>query len=138
VKLQRTVQTDDFTFGEFITDDGDVLCKTIELPWKDNQHGISCIPAGHYTAKRRFSPKHGYDLFGIENVPDRSDIEIHIGNFPKDSLGCVLVGATTALNPPMVTHSTETFRAFMKHFDGVDEFPLTVTAAPLTQDEVDQ
>jgi len=127
VRLRRTLQTDDVTFGELLTDDGDVLCKTLELPWRDNQHGISCIPPGSYTAKRRFSAKHGYALFGIEGVPDRSDIEIHVGNFPKDSLGCVLVGSTLNLSPPMVTHSVETFRALMAHYEGVDEMPLEVT-----------
>lgn len=30
----------------------------------------------------------------VVDVPDRTDILIHPGNFPSDTLGCILVGQT--------------------------------------------
>lgn len=31
-------------------------CVTIELPWKDNQRSVSCIPEGDYKMRLRRSP----------------------------------------------------------------------------------
>lgn len=66
-------------------------CKTLELPWKNNEPRISCIPVGKYNVIRHKSPKFG-DCFWIKNVLLRSEILIHRGNFYTDILGCVLVG----------------------------------------------
>jgi len=66
-------------------------CKTLELPWKDNLQRVSCIPANTYTVKKHNSPKFGL-CFWIQNVPGRSEILIHRGNFYFDILGCVLLG----------------------------------------------
>jgi hypothetical protein len=66
-------------------------CKTLELPWKNNQHKISCIPVGVYDVVKFNSPHNGH-VFLLENVPDRGDIEIHAGNYYTDILGCILVG----------------------------------------------
>ena len=138
MKLQRDSQTDARTFGQFIRDDGQVQCQTIELPWKDNAHSISCIPAGSYLCKRRWSPKHGAEVFGIEGVPDRSDIEIHVANDVRDLLGCVGVGTergTLEVEPGVVLdavlHSKTAYDAFMALWAGVDSFPLDVEPVPL-------
>ena len=64
---------------------------TLELPWKDNQQNISCIPEGKYTWQKYMSPKHGEVLL-IHQVPNRSMIEIHKGNFTTDIEGCILPG----------------------------------------------
>lgn len=66
-------------------------CMTLELPWKDNLKRISCIPAGTYTVVKHKSPKFG-KCFWIKNVPGRSEVLIHYGNYHKDVLGCILVG----------------------------------------------
>ncbi len=66
-------------------------CKTLELPWKDNNREVSCIPVGSYSVSKHVSPSKG-DCFHIENVPGRDNILIHKGNYNKDTLGCVLVG----------------------------------------------
>src|SRR4051794_23570794 len=67
------------------------LAATLELPWKGNLHGISCIPAGTYLCKLRFSPKHKRDVYQVQDVPDRDNVEIHIGNTVDDTEGCVIV-----------------------------------------------
>jgi hypothetical protein len=64
---------------------------SLELPWLDNQKYISCIPKGSYKAKKHNSPKFGECLW-IQDVPGRSEILIHKGNYYTDILGCVLIG----------------------------------------------
>lgn len=65
--------------------------KTVELPWKDNQRRISCIPPGTYTAVKHHSPKFGPCLW-LQDVPGRSEILIHPANFWHDLLGCIAPG----------------------------------------------
>ena len=66
-------------------------CKTLELPWKNNSPFVSCIPPGTYRARKHNSPKFGRS-FHVLNVPDRSEILMHPGNYNRDTLGCILPG----------------------------------------------
>lgn len=75
-----------------VREDGSVECQTIERAWADNQQGMSCIPAGTYPCSLRFSPHHGFAIFGVDAVPSRSDIEIHAANLPSQLLGCIALG----------------------------------------------
>ena len=45
LKLVRVTTGMDGTFGVLIKD-GVPLCVTLELPWRDNERSISCIPEG--------------------------------------------------------------------------------------------
>lgn len=67
-------------------------CKTLELPYLNNQKNISCIPMGEYTMRKRWSWKFKKMLYEIEGVSNRSAILIHSGNYYTDIRGCVLVG----------------------------------------------
>lgn len=61
----------------------------IELPWKDNQRNVSCIPEGEYKLKARFSSKFGHHLH-ILDVKGRSLILLHPANNAKLELrGCI-------------------------------------------------
>ena len=74
------------TFGEF-------HCDTLELPYKDNQKRISCIPAGKYLCKKVGVSGHiPYPHIAITNVPNRDGICIHKANYVSDLLGCIGVG----------------------------------------------
>jgi len=66
-------------------------CCTLELPWRDNEFRVSCIPKGEYKVTRRVSQKFN-EHFHIQDVNSRTYILIHAGNFYTDILGCVLVG----------------------------------------------
>jgi hypothetical protein len=66
-------------------------CKTLELPWKNNERRVSCIPAGTYPIKKHRSPKFG-NSFWIKDVPNRSEILIHPANYVRQLLGCIAVG----------------------------------------------
>lgn len=68
---------------------GKEICKTIELPWKENARRVSCIPEGEYYLKRRYSQKFGWHLH-LQEVPDRDLILIHPANNAKiELLGCI-------------------------------------------------
>lgn len=69
------------------------LFPTVELPWRDNRHGISCIPAGTYMITRRFS-EHLKSHFLINDVPDRDLCLIHAANYSKELRGCIAPGLT--------------------------------------------
>ena len=88
--LTRTKKTDDGVLG-VITRDGKELCKTYELPWRDNAPRISCIPEGAYECQPYDSLKFP-NVWEVTNVPGRSAILIHAGNKMDDTLGCILVG----------------------------------------------
>lgn len=93
-KLIRLQRDDKQTLGHLYVYNGIKKvfeCKTLELTWKGNQRRISCIPAGKYNVVKHKSPKFK-NSFWIKNVPNRSEILIHRGNFHFDILGCILVG----------------------------------------------
>lgn len=64
---------------------------SLELPWKDNKRRVSCIPKGVYKARKHTSPKFGNCLW-LQDVPNRSEILIHVGNYYTQILGCILIG----------------------------------------------
>lgn len=65
--------------------------KTLELPWKNNQKKMSCIPKGKYWCEPRKTAKYG-NHFHVQNVPDREMILIHAFNFVSQTEGCIGVG----------------------------------------------
>ena len=70
---------------------GKYQCLTLELPDLQNRINISCIPEGEYPYEIYESPKHGTVLL-LKDVPGRTYIEVHAGNFTRQILGCILVG----------------------------------------------
>jgi hypothetical protein len=64
---------------------------TLEKIWDKNKQQRSCIPFGLYDV-RPFSGVTFKDVFEIVNVPNRSAILIHAGNYHTHTKGCVLVG----------------------------------------------
>jgi hypothetical protein len=86
------------TLGTFVIIDNSKLvwnCVCIELPNKDNKLKVSCILPGTYLVKKIVSEKHG-NCFLLSDVPGRSAVEIHIGNYAAgkkvDTEGCILPG----------------------------------------------
>jgi hypothetical protein len=90
----RDTFTEESTVGKLYLN-GETFCDTLELPWKDNQRSISCIPSGEYKVRIRVareSASRDYVHLLIQDVPNRSYVLFHRGNSAKDSRGCVLVG----------------------------------------------
>ena len=65
------------------------ICYTIELPWLNNKHRISCIPEGKYELTKRYSQHFGWHLL-INDVAQRNYILMHAFNDAvKESKGCI-------------------------------------------------
>lgn len=100
-------------------DEGNKLfsCKTLELPWLNNKKNESCIPLGNYKVSLRQSAKYNKH-YHIQDVPGRSFVLIHIGNFNTQTKGCILVGEKLAdLNADGckdVTNSKATLQKLLK------------------------
>lgn len=75
---------------------GEVFGHTLELPWKDNQVRVSCIPTGEYPISITWSPRFGRNLILVREVPGRAGIRIHGANRAEQLRGCVAV----AMNRP--------------------------------------
>lgn len=89
LKIKRWYH-DDCTIGRLRF--GNFQCWTLELPLLNNATDVSCIyPAGGYRGYKHFSARNG-DVIAIDNVMDRTNIQIHSGNYTSQILGCILVG----------------------------------------------
>lgn len=72
---------------------------SLELPWKNNEKKLSCIPEGVYKARAHSSPRFGH-VYIILQVPRRSNILVHplnvagdvTKNYKTQSEGCIGLG----------------------------------------------
>jgi len=89
--LRRYMKT--CTPGYIVFESGLTLA-TLELPWLNNAQDISCFEPGEYLVKympRSASGKYTR-VWHVQDVPGRTGILFHKGNFLRDTHGCVLVG----------------------------------------------
>lgn len=75
------------------------------------------IPSGKYPVVVSHSPHFNRDLPHIQEIPDRTAIEIHAGNLVGETRGCVLVGRTR--NGPAIFGSLSALAELMKYFETV-------------------
>jgi hypothetical protein len=122
--LKRVCTSDKGTFG-VLSNEGIPLCVTCELPWKNNQRKISCIPTGIYHCKPYSSAKYP-DVWEVTNVPNRDAILMHKGNTIKDIQGCILVGQSFGMlkDLPAVLNSGIAFTSLQAFLP--DEFNLII------------
>ncbi|MDR3351298.1 MAG: DUF5675 family protein [Prevotellaceae bacterium] len=149
--LTRIARKPGYTIGN-LSIDGACFCDTLEdtdrglkqaMPLEEikrlKQPGVTAIPAGTYyilmhIASPKYSTRPAYRSIGgklprLANVPGYDGVLIHIGNYPKDTEGCILVGKNKA--PGAVLESTETFNklyALLKAAaDKAEEITLTIS-----------
>jgi hypothetical protein len=103
--------------------------KTLELPWKENQRRISCIPEGEYMVwKMKPTAKRKYEYFWVQDVAERDSILFHPGNYTRQILGCILPGENhTDLDKDGIVDITNT-TATLKILTAMmpDKFKLTI------------
>ena len=85
--------------------DGTFECWTLE-------NAALSMPLGEFELELYHSPKFGYEVLLLKDVPNRTFIEIHIGNSAKDFVGCMGVGTTHA--PDWISNSLVAFQALMR------------------------
>jgi hypothetical protein len=103
----------------YLIANGEVLCYTLELPWADNSNNISCIPFGTYNGFLRYDKKDGWRI-QLDNVPNRTGVQIHMGNYTSQIKGCVLVGTNADVDSCSVQNSSTAYLKLKKAFYGTE------------------
>ena len=125
--LMRSSMTETATLGVIFDPNTNFYLHTLELPPLNNAKNVSCIPAGVYDVKRGMYNRGGYEVFELLEVPGgRTEIKIHIGNYPKDVFGCIVVGKGKDESVPMVQSSRVAFAEFMDYLIDIDSFTLEI------------
>lgn len=92
-------------------------CFLLELPWLGNAVSISCIPEGVYPYRKAWSEANQREVIWIDEVPDRTLIQLHPANYTSQLEGCGATGeGIIHINQdtiPDVTASTEAFEKLM-------------------------
>ena len=117
-----------YTRGEWLLPDGQLIY-TLELPWRDNAIGRSCIPEAVYTIDRDHTGRHQWYRFRNEETSPRTHIEIHPATYLRHLEGCIapcleIVGGDKT-REPVAMRSTEACELLIKWF-GESSFPLRV------------
>ena len=76
-------------------------------PGEGKVYGQTALAPGRYPIVMYDSPHFGRMLPWIQNVPSHDLALMHAGNWPKDTLGCVLVGKNTVVGGLTLSRKTE-------------------------------
>lgn len=129
--LTRSLSTHNGTFGLWSIDDAPI-CVTCELPWANNQKGLSCIPNGIYQCIRHISTKFPLgNTWEVTNVLERTGILIHNANDIADLEGCIAVGSGFGIVNmlPAVINSVATLQMLNEKLG--EEFDLIIIQGEL-------
>lgn len=100
--------------GKVIDDNGRLVFsfETLELPWLNNQHDISCIPLGEYKCTK-IAATHNIPYEHISIITSRQGICIHSANYYTQLRGCIAVGKERIdINNDGVKDVTESMNTF--------------------------
>jgi hypothetical protein len=130
LQLKRRFKGKDYTIGDLFID-GKKFCETLEDTDRKLQSnmtldeikkikiaGETAIPTGTYkvvtnVVSPKYSTRDAYKFCEgkvprLENVPGYQGILIHIGNYNRDTSGCILVGFNKLKG--QLINSTDTFK----------------------------
>jgi hypothetical protein len=134
VTLKRIDYLPEGIFGEIRDAAGDLIAVTLEHAYDDQVGGWTTkVAGGIYTCVRHAPNRLPYETFMLENVPPFqthpvTGILIHIGNFNKDSDGCILIGTNLSMigGVQAIANSKAAFDQFMQMQDGLSSFRLSI------------
>lgn len=114
--IARKYKGDKCTSG-YLAVNGDVIAYALELPWKNNAPLISAIPDGTYPGTLRYDHADRWRI-ELSGVPGRTSVQIHTGNTPDDTEGCILVGLKLGADLCSVVDSKKAYDALRTAFYG--------------------
>lgn len=120
------------TPGEMLDESGARVCLTIERASVEFSSDHPCINEGTFRAKRVNSPKHGPNTWELQDVPGRTNIQVHIANKPHELLGCIAVGVHHFIDDtgePGVDQSRIAYERFMQLTHAETEIEFTFSKA---------
>src|SRR5574344_955670 len=116
IEIFREPSTETLTYGKLYVN-GKRFTQTMEDVVRDKKiYGETAIPAGKYVIKLRTEGqihdryKVKYEdihkgMLWLQNVPNFQFVYIHTGSYPRDTLGCILVGDTILRKRDMIVES---------------------------------
>lgn len=121
--------------------DGELICYTVEQPWRDNRPNVSCVPAGRYKLEAHHSEKYP-DTFAMVNhglgvyhypadgwtAKDRYSCLIHTANYARQVSGCIGPGHKLFASSGewMVTRSRLTMGLIRAIIEDIDDWYITI------------
>lgn len=122
ITLNRDTKMSDSTYGVLTCNGQDY--QTLEPAIRNQKvYGTTAIPPGSYQIKLRteggmdalyrvrFADMHKGMLW-LQDVPNFEDVYIHVGNYPKDTKGCILIGTDRSESQSMIMDSTAAYKQF--------------------------
>jgi hypothetical protein len=126
LQLKRIDENEGCTIGELTCLEEPLLrLYTLEPPHRTPPLKPRSIPAGTYDVTLYKSPHLGYKVPLLHDVDDFSDVEIHIGNFPRDTKGCILVGLKREGNS--IGYSKSAFDLLMATLKDAERITLAIS-----------
>ena len=140
--LRRNVRTNEATIGSLTFPDGTTFYTLEDLPNTPKIPGKTRVPAGRHRIRHRkvLSPKtkqyrNDFNWFKwhleLQDVPGFTFIYIHIGNWARNTDGCILVGMGADTEESMITNSGTAFREvytrISNHLDSGSKVWITIT-----------
>jgi hypothetical protein len=101
----------------YLAVNGKIIAYTLERPWQGNAPLISAIPTGSYPGQLRYDHSDRWHI-ELTAVPGRDHVQIHVGNTPVDSIGCILVGSALGADSCSVQNSKKAYDALRTAFYG--------------------
>lgn len=142
IELYRNYYRQNYIIGKLFIDD-DYFCDTLEPMYREIN---GAIPVGTYKVsldivspkfQNRFPYKtlcHGR-VPRVLGVPGRQGVLLHVGNFPQDSQGCILLGKNTKVGA--VLQSLVTFTNFYNKIKDSIYLDITISDVPLDKESKD-
>lgn len=101
----------------YLSVNGKIIAYSLERKWNDNKKNISSIPNGSYPGILRYD-KSDHWRIELAGVPGRDGVQIHVGNQPDQSQGCILVGLSLGKDNCSVLDSQTAYQRLKNAFYG--------------------
>jgi hypothetical protein len=119
IDVARLWKSEEGITGTFSVD-GEQKYFSLELPelfeGQPNVPDKTCILPGTYEVQRLWSAHWNQMMPHVVGTPGRSEVEIHVANFPHDILGCIGIGRLR-ISDIEIGESREAFEEFNRDFE---------------------